>query len=45
MMALYDNGGLVAPRLLIGFLVKYILNFFPCSPNEHFYQWSSIFIS
>jgi len=41
-MALYDNGGLGAPRLFIGFLVKYFLDFLPCSPNENFYQWSSL---
>jgi len=44
-MALYDNGGLVATRLFVGFLVKYILDFFPCIPNETFYQWSSISMS
>jgi len=45
LMALYNNGGLVAPRLFIGLSVKSILNFFPCSPNVNFYQWSSIFMS
>jgi len=45
LMALCDNGGLVAPRLANVFLVKLLLYLFPCVPNETFYQCISIFMN